>query len=69
MQIKIFNFIVSSPNPRNIVCPERIEEEINSFLDLSQAEVIAIKTTTVTTHQHNNGGEDTVKLIYTILYK
>lgn len=69
MKVKIFRFVVSSSIPKNIKPLETIEDEINLFLDLSQAEVIDIKVSTVTTRQHNNGGDDTVELIYTILYK
>ena len=69
MKVKVFRFIVSSSVPKNTKSLERIEDEINLFLDLSQAEVIDIKINTVTTRRHNNGGDDTVELFYTILYK
>lgn len=69
MKVKIFRFVVSSSIPKNIKPLEAIEDEINLFLDLSQAEVIDIKVSTVTIRRHNNGGDDTVELIYTILYK
>lgn len=69
MKVKIFRFVVSSNVSQYIDSLSTIEDEINSFLDLSQAEVIDIKISTVTTNQHNNGGKDTVELIYTILYQ
>lgn len=69
MKVKIFRFVVSNNFSQYIDSLKTIEDEINFFLDLSQAEVIDIKTNTVTTIQHNNGDEDTVELIYTILYQ
>lgn len=69
MKVKIFRFVVSSNISKDTDSLRTIEDEINSFLDLSQAEVIDIKTSTVTTIRHNNGGKNTVELIYTILYR
>lgn len=69
MKVKIFCFVVSSNIPKDIDSLRTIENEINLFLDLNQAEVIDIKTSTVTITQRNNGGKDTVELIYTILYR
>lgn len=69
MKVKIFRFVVSSNVSQHTDSLSTIEDEINLFLDLSQAEVIDIKTSTVTTTRHNNGGKDTVELIYTILYR
>ena len=63
-QIKIFEFEIKSKN--NLA---RIEEEINTFLDLAAPEVIDIKTDVVQVHTHNNGGDNTNKIIYTIIYK
>lgn len=63
-QIKIFEFEIKSKN--NFA---RIEEEINDFLDLAAPEVIDIKTDVVQVHTHNNGGDNTNKIIYTIIYK
>lgn len=69
MKVKIFRFVVSSNISKDTDSIRTIEDEINLFLDLSQAEVIDIKTSTVITTRHNNGGKDTVELIYTILYR
>lgn len=63
-QIKIFEFEIKSKN--NFA---RIEEEINNFLDVAAPEVIDIKTDIVQVHTHNNGGDNTNKIIYTIIYK
>lgn len=63
-QIKIFEFEIKNKN--NFA---RIEEEINTFLDLAAPEVIDIKTDVVQVHTHNNGGDNTNKIIYTIIYK
>lgn len=63
-QIKIFEFEIKSKN--NFA---RIEEEINDFLDLATPEVIDIKINVVEVHTHNNGGDNTNKIIYTIIYK
>lgn len=63
-QIKIFEFEIKSKNSL-----ARIEEEINTFLDLAAPEVIDIKTDVVQVHTHNNGGDNTNKIIYTIIYK
>lgn len=69
MKVKIFRFVVSHNFSQYIDSLKTIENEINLFLDLNQAEVIDIKTSTVTIAQRNNGGKDTVELIYTILYR
>lgn len=63
-QIKIFEFEIK----RNTNFA-RIEEEINNFLDFAAPEVIDIKTDIVQVHTHNNGGDNTNKIIYTIIYK
>lgn len=63
-QIKIFEFEIKSKNNS-----AKIEEEINYFLDFAAPEVIDIKTDVVQVHTHNNGGDNTNKIIYTIIYK
>lgn len=63
-QIKIFEFEIKRNTNTSY-----IEEEINNFLDVAVREVIDIKTDVVQVHTHNNGGDNTNKIIYTIIYK
>ena len=63
-QVKIFEFEIKRNT--NFV---NIEDEINNFLDVAAPEVIDIKTDIVQVHTHNNGGDNTNKIIYTIIYK
>ena len=63
-QIKIFEYEIK----RNTNFA-KIEEEINNFLDFAAPEVIDIKIDVVQVHTHNNGGDNTNKIIYTIIYK
>lgn len=63
-QIKIFEFEIRRNT--NTSC---IEEVINNFLDVAVREVVDIKINVVEVHTHNNGGDNTNKIIYTIIYK
>lgn len=63
-QVKIFEFTIQ----RNINT-SRIEDEINNFLEVAVREVIDIKVNVAQIHTHNNAGDNTHKIIYTIIYK
>lgn len=63
-QIKIFEFEIKRNT--NI---SYIEDEINNFLEVAVREVVDIKVNVVEIHTHNNGGDNTNKIIYTIIYK
>lgn len=63
-QIRIFEFEINRNTNTSY-----IEKQINYFLDLAVREVIDIKTDVVQVHTHNNGGDNTNKIIYTIIYK
>ena len=54
-----------------LVTPEKIDKEINKFLNKSipDREVVDVKITSVDVHYHNNGRSNTIDLIYTIMYK
>ena len=85
VQIKVFEFEISNASSapttddlsmswyrvaqKKIVTPEKIEEEINRFLEASGAEVIDIKTNVCEVRCHNNGRGNTNKIIYTIIYR
>lgn len=43
------------------------EKEINNFCKTH--DVIDIKVNTIDAHYHNNGGDNTIRMSYTILYK
>lgn len=63
-QIRIFEFEINRNTNTSY-----IEKQINYFLDLAVREVVDIKTNVVEVHTHNNGGDNTNKIIYTIIYK
>lgn len=46
---------------------EQIDEVINEFI--ADKEVVSINITHYTSDRHNNGGDDTIKRVYTIIYK
>ena len=46
-----------------------IDKKINAWIEKEQADVIDIKTMNYTLDRHNNGRQDTVVLVYTILYR
>lgn len=43
-----------------------IDREINKFI--AKVDVVSVSVNHVITNRHNNGGNDTVQAIYTILY-
>lgn len=63
-QIRIFEFEINRNTNTSY-----IEKQINYFLDVAVREVVDIKTNVVEVHTHNNGGDNTNKIIYTIIYK
>lgn len=63
-QIRIFEFEIN----RN-TNTSHIEKQINYFLGVAVREVVDIKINVVEVHTHNNGGDNTNKIIYTIIYK
>ena len=73
MKVKILKFDASKNyyNKQNHDLIEmntaEAEAELNRFI--LDKDVIDIKTNTITTHRHNNGGNDSNTIIYTILYK
>lgn len=85
VQIKVFEFEISNASSapqrddlgepwyareqKKIATPEKIEEEINRFIDMCGAEVIDIKTNVYEVRYHNNGRGNTNKIIYTIIYR
>lgn len=48
---------------------KQIDKKINRWLEKNNAIVKDIKVTTYTVMQHNNGGDDAVIAIYTIMYE
>jgi hypothetical protein len=46
-----------------------IDNIINDFLLKNGAELIDIKITPIECSNHNNGGYNTIDLIYTVIYK
>lgn len=46
-----------------------IDKKINAWIEKAQADVTDIKVSNYTVHRHNNGFEDSVVLVYTILYR
>ena len=46
-----------------------IDKKINAWIEKEQADVTDIKTMNYTLDRHNNGRQDTVVLVYTILYR
>lgn len=63
-QIRIFEFEINRNTNTSY-----IEKQINYFLDIAVREVVDIKINVVEVHTHNNGGDNTNKIIYTIIYK
>ena len=63
-QVRIFEFEINRNT--NI---SYIEKQVNYFLDVAVREVVDIKVNVVEVHTHNNGGDNTNKIIYTIIYK
>lgn len=63
-QIRIFEFEINRNTNTSY-----IEKQINYFLDVAVREVVDIKVNVVQVHTHNNGGDNTNKIIYTIIYK
>jgi hypothetical protein len=48
---------------------KEIDKKINRWIEKNNAIVKDIKVTTYTVMQHNNGGDDAVIAIYTIMYE
>ena len=46
---------------------ESVQKRVNDFC--KNHDVVDIKVNTFTVNQHNNGGDDRVKIVYTIIYK
>jgi hypothetical protein len=55
---------------KKISTPEEIEQAVNDCINhySTICKVIDVKVNTVNVHHHNNGGSDTVWLIYTIVF-
>ena len=74
-QIKTFRFTgsesdYSQRNFTNIKTDTKtIDSTINDFIETNVNELIDIKVATVDCRYHNNGGYNSVDLIYTIIYK
>ena len=77
IQIKTFRFIGSKTkylgsglSHENIKDDEKvIDKTINDFIKKNVKRLEDIKITTVDCNYHNNGGYNTVDLIYTIIYE
>lgn len=50
-----------------VACPELIDQCISRFI--AGRDVVDIRINHYTSCRHNNGGDDTVKAVYTIIYK
>ena len=48
---------------------KQIDKKINRWIEKNSAIVKDIKVTTYTVDRHNNGGDDAVIAIYTVLYE
>ena len=48
---------------------QAIDEEVNAWISKNVETLHDIKTATYTLHRHNNGGYDTVILVYTLTYE
>jgi hypothetical protein len=46
-----------------------IDAEVNRWISKSKADVVSISANTYTIHHHNNARNDSVVLVYTLLYK
>lgn len=46
-----------------------IDRKVNKWIEKNNAIVKDIKTTTYTLNRHNNGMDDTVIMVYTIIYE
>lgn len=71
MKISVFKYKASETGITNdcgeCVNTEVIESEINNFI--KDKVLRDIKVNTFTTHQHNNGGDNEVFLVYTLTYE
>ena len=84
-QVKIFDFIVSnaasSPcsedvgtnwyikNKAELSSSKNIEDTINGFLIDNNCTLIDLKVNNVDVYYHNNARGNTIKLVYTLIYK
>lgn len=83
LNIKVFKFVVSNcstdasekdkdtawynKNVIKIQSEKKIENEINAFI--KDKDVVDIKINTVDSKYHNNGCNNTIWMMYTIIYK
>ena len=46
-----------------------IDTEVNGWISRNKADVVSISANTYTIHRHNNARNDSVVLVYTLLYR
>ena len=52
-----------------IVSETEIDTEVNRWISKSKADVVSISVNPYTIHRHNNARNDSVVLVYTLLYR
>ena len=52
-----------------IVSETEIDTEVNKWISKNKADVVSISVNPYTIHRHNNARNDSVVLVYTLLYK
>lgn len=62
-------FCVRQDECHRVYDEKSIDKKINAWIEKEHADVADIKVDNYTIHRHNNGYEDSVVLVYTILYR
>jgi len=67
MKVMVFKFKVSTWDQKGVDSEDDIEYRLNNYI--YDEDLISMNINTVVTHRHNNAKDDTVLLVYTLLFK